>query len=128
MRAAVKRFAKHGLNKTTLDEIARDLRIGKATLYHYFDSKLDLYYQTLNWEESLYIEDVKNIFTAEEKTMKERFVDYLKYKEDLKEKYKLVYDTILLVLSDDSFENEINFVKSLMEKEEELLKSVLLKT
>ncbi len=128
MKAAVKRFAKHGLNKTTLDEIARDLRIGKATLYHYFESKSDLYYQTLDWEESLYIEDVKNIFIDKEKPMKERFVDYLKYKENLKEKYKLIYDIILLVLSDDSFENETQFVKSLIEKEEEILKSVLSKT
>ena len=37
IRAAVKRFARHGHGKTTLDEIARDIRIGKATIYHYFE-------------------------------------------------------------------------------------------
>ena len=34
IKAAAKRFARHGLNKTTLDEVARDIRIGKATIYH----------------------------------------------------------------------------------------------
>ena len=47
LKAAVKRFAKHGLNKTTLDEIARDLRIGKATIYNYFESKEELFYETI---------------------------------------------------------------------------------
>ncbi len=42
IKAAAKRFARHGLNKTTLDEVARDIRIGKATIYHYFTSKDDL--------------------------------------------------------------------------------------
>jgi len=42
IKAAVKRFTKHGLHKTTLDEVARDLRIGKATIYNYFESKEDL--------------------------------------------------------------------------------------
>ncbi len=47
IKAAAKRFARHGLNKTTLDEVARDIRIGKATIYHYFTSKDDLYFATL---------------------------------------------------------------------------------
>jgi len=33
IKAAAKRFARHGLNKTTLDEVARDIRIGKATIF-----------------------------------------------------------------------------------------------
>jgi len=44
IRAAVKRFARHGHGKTTLEEIARDIRIGKATIYHYFESKDELFF------------------------------------------------------------------------------------
>ena len=47
IRTAAKRFEKHGIKKTTLDEIARDLRITKATIYHYFNSKEDLFHSTL---------------------------------------------------------------------------------
>ncbi|MCK7524579.1 MAG: TetR/AcrR family transcriptional regulator [Ignavibacteriales bacterium] len=59
IKAAAKRFARHGLAKTTLDEVARDIRIGKATIYHYFTSKDDLYFATLKWECELFIEQVK---------------------------------------------------------------------
>jgi AcrR family transcriptional regulator len=48
IKAAAKRFDKHGLAKTTLNEIARDLRIGKATLYGYFSSKEELFFSVLN--------------------------------------------------------------------------------
>ena len=61
IRAAAKRFARHGLNKTTLDEVARDIRIGKATIYHYFTSKDDLYFATLKWECENFIDQVKII-------------------------------------------------------------------
>lgn len=36
-------FSKHGLLKTTVGEIAKAARMGKASLYHYFDSKEDIY-------------------------------------------------------------------------------------
>ena len=36
-------FSKYGLIKTTVNEIAKAARIGKATIYHYFNSKEDLY-------------------------------------------------------------------------------------
>ena len=61
IKAAAKRFDKHGINKTTLNEIARDLRIGKATLYGYFNSKEDIFFSVLEWEGSQYLEEVKSI-------------------------------------------------------------------
>ena len=62
IKAAAKRFARHGLNKTTLDEVARDIRIGKATIYHYFQSKDDLFYEALKWEIDIFLISVKNNF------------------------------------------------------------------
>ena len=38
-----KRFARYGLTKVTMDEIAADLGISKAALYYYFPAKEDLY-------------------------------------------------------------------------------------
>ncbi len=62
IKAALKRFVKHGLHKTTLDEIARDMRIGKATLYYYFSSKDELYQKTVLYETAKYITEIKKNF------------------------------------------------------------------
>lgn len=36
-------FDRYGYDKTTLDEVARDLRISKKTIYVFFDGKRDIY-------------------------------------------------------------------------------------
>lgn len=41
--AATRRFAHFGVDKTTMNEIADDLGISKASLYYYFPDKLNLY-------------------------------------------------------------------------------------
>jgi TetR/AcrR family transcriptional regulator len=41
--AAHKRFSHFGVDKTTMNEIADDLSISKASLYYYFPDKLNLY-------------------------------------------------------------------------------------
>lgn len=43
IEAARKRFAHFGVSKTTMNEIAEDLNISKASLYYYFPDKLNLY-------------------------------------------------------------------------------------
>jgi len=43
LEAANKRFAHFGVDKTTMNEIADDLGISKASLYYYFPDKLNLY-------------------------------------------------------------------------------------
>ncbi len=43
IEAASKRFAHFGLNKTTMNEIASDLKFSKALLYYYFPDKINLY-------------------------------------------------------------------------------------
>ena len=125
IQAAVKRFTKHGINKTTLDEIARDLRIGKATIYHYFQSKEELYYATIELRTEEYLEEIKNIFNNGEKTIEDRFVDYFIYKSSLDEKYQLIYELVLMLLKDNNFEPELNALKNLLQKEKELIKEVL---
>jgi TetR/AcrR family transcriptional repressor of mexJK operon len=43
IEAAEKRFLHFGVDKTTMNEIADDLSISKASLYYYFPDKLNLY-------------------------------------------------------------------------------------
>lgn len=125
IKAAVKRFSKHGVSKTTLDEIARDLRIGKATIYHYFESKDDLYIETLNWEISLFINEIKTIFNNEEVLVKERFNNYYLLKKDLSNKYKLLYELIIRNLKEELLEEEIKAYSSLVVKENEVIQLIV---
>ncbi len=125
--AAVKRFTKHGINKTTLDEIARDLRIGKATIYHYFQSKEELFYATIELRTDEYLEEIKNILFNEEKPIEERIIDYFVYKNSLEEKYQLIYELVILLLKDNNFEQELNALKNLLHKEKDLMQNALCK-
>jgi len=125
IRAAVKRFARHGLGKTTLEEIARDIRIGKATIYHYFESKDELFFASLKWETDQFIEDIKAIFNNEELAVGARLLEYIRYKENIDTRYKLLFDLILQLVEDDSFEKEKEIMKNMLIREEEIVKLVL---
>lgn len=125
IKAADKRFAKHGLNKTTLDEIARDLRIGKATLYHYFKSKDDLFYQTIAWEVEQYIQHITSALKNTDQPITVRLLEYISFKENLNQHSKLLYDMLVKVIEGYSLEEENKILNDLFRMEEELLKSVL---
>jgi AcrR family transcriptional regulator len=125
IRAALKRFVKHGLNKTTLDEIARDLRIGKATLYHYFTSKEDLYNQTLRFEITQYFTDLMMIFSDKETDLKAKFNEFIILKENLQDRYKLIYDLLVHTLTSSEFEEEKIIFKELNQKEREFFRQII---
>jgi AcrR family transcriptional regulator len=126
IKAAQKRFVKHGLNKTTLDEIARDLRMGKASLYYYFKSKEDLFYQTIDWETSLMLEEINGIFINTEKDLRSRIKAYLTLKEECSTKYKLVYELLVLFISDRALEHELIYVTNLLNGEVKVLSAALM--
>lgn len=125
LKAAAKRFSRHGLNKTTLEEIARDLRIGKATIYHYFDTKEELFFQTIEWEIDLYIDDLKIFFNNETLSLKEKLLEYFTSKKTIFSKYKLIYEVLFYTMKEEVFEKEVSLVKILFEKETEFLKQYL---
>lgn len=124
IKAADKRFSKHGLQKTTLDEVARDLRIGKATIYHYFDSKEDLYLKTLNWELDNLLEDVTKIFSDTSSEL-EKLNKYFQLKEHTGDNYKLIHNVYLLILKDEAIAEEINLFNRTLQEEENILKNFL---
>ncbi|HEX9250808.1 MAG TPA: TetR/AcrR family transcriptional regulator [Ignavibacteriaceae bacterium] len=127
IKAAAKRFARHGLSKTTLDEVARDIRIGKATIYHYFTSKDDLYFSVLRWECDLLIEQVKNIFENESGTINQKLSDYIGLKDIISENNKLIYEALLAFFYDKALDQETEVIKLLIVKESELIKHFLTK-
>jgi AcrR family transcriptional regulator len=61
INVAQKRFALFGYDKTTMQELANDLKISKGSLYYYFPDKENLYKTIILKEQEVFIEllDVK---------------------------------------------------------------------
>ena len=53
--AARKRFAYYGFSKVTMDEIAADVGLGKASLYYYFPTKEGLFVEVIKDEKSQFL-------------------------------------------------------------------------
>jgi len=47
LEAASSVFKRYGYNKTSIADIAQEARLGKGTIYYYFDSKEDIYVEIL---------------------------------------------------------------------------------
>jgi AcrR family transcriptional regulator len=125
IRAAAKRFGRHGFGKTTLEEIARDVRIGKPTIYHYFTSKNDLFYSSITFQSSQFIEDIKAIFNNQDLPIGARLLEYFAFKESVHQRYRLLYDLMLSLFKDDSLEKEKQILQSLLQKETEVVGLIL---
>ena len=58
LNTAKKMFGRYGLQKTTIDEIARMARVAKATIYNYFGSKDRVYLEVLRREANEIVEKI----------------------------------------------------------------------
>lgn len=63
--AARKRFAYYGFSKVTMDEIAVDAGMGKASLYYYFPTKEKLFIEVVLQEKKQFLEQLKTIITSD---------------------------------------------------------------
>jgi AcrR family transcriptional regulator len=117
IKAAIKRFSKHGIKKTTLDEVARDLRIGKATIYHYFTSKEELYFESLAFETARFIEELNAIFNEAEAAKNIKFTNYFTAKENVPENYKLLYSFLIETINGSLFDNEQKLLTDFLSEE-----------
>lgn len=58
IEASQKRFGLYGLEKTSMREIASDLKLSKASLYYYFPDKESLYKAVVEKEQNEFIADI----------------------------------------------------------------------
>jgi AcrR family transcriptional regulator len=65
LNAAQRRFAVFGLNKVTMDEIASDVGMGKASLYYYFPTKEDLYKGVIHREQEEFLRRLREILVLD---------------------------------------------------------------
>ncbi|MGE5682474.1 MAG: TetR/AcrR family transcriptional regulator [Bacillota bacterium] len=125
IRAAQKRFARHGLNKTTIEEIARDLRIGKASIYNYFASKEEIFQEVLGLEIDKFISEIQEIFYSAETELKDKLLGYLALKENIKDKYILIYNLVIGTFMEFMPETESQLLKSMLKNEEDVINKFL---
>ena len=86
IEAAKERFAHFGFSKVTMEEIASDVDLGKASLYYYFPTKEDLFKAVISLEQNKLKENFEELLqknTAASKKLQE-YVDLrMKFFRDL---------------------------------------------
>lgn len=65
IRAAQKLLQQYGLNKTTMEDVAKAAGKGKSTLYYYFKSKEEIFDAVVKWEMDDFFHGVKNAVEKE---------------------------------------------------------------
>lgn len=58
-------FARFGMKKTTMDEIAESCFMSKATLYYYFENKEDIFKSVINKELEIFKNKIKETLSKE---------------------------------------------------------------
>jgi AcrR family transcriptional regulator len=98
IKAAQELFARFGFVKTTVDEIARAARMGKATLYHYFKSKEDVFKEVIEKESRILNKKVKEAIDKEEtpqKKLRAFVLTRMMYLNELANIYSVLKDEFL---------------------------------
>lgn len=121
--AAHKRFAYYGYSKTTMDEIARDLGMGKASLYYYFPTKESLFRAVIVAEQDEFTTHATTLIagagTATEKihAYVERRLDYFQRTMNLSKFSMQTYSEIRPVfdeIMEDFARRELQFLTHLL--------------
>ena len=76
IEAARNRFAHYGFSKVTMEEVALDVGMGKASLYYYFPNKEDLFKSVIQKEQDLFVEEIKNLI-RQNLTATKKLEDYV---------------------------------------------------
>lgn len=90
LEAALKRFKRFGLAKTTMDEIAKDLEISKGSLYYYFPDKDRIYIAVVERIVAQCFADVSG-FLKEAASMQAVTERYLSVKERILLEYHFLF-------------------------------------
>jgi TetR/AcrR family transcriptional regulator len=77
IEAAKKRFAHFGFTKVTMEEIASDVELGKASLYYYFPTKEELFKAVISLEQNELIKDIE-LLLQEKKPASQKLQEYVK--------------------------------------------------
>lgn len=65
LEAARKRFAHFGYSKVTMDEIAGDVEMGKASLYYYYPTKENLFEAVIEGEQKEFVLEIEKMLARD---------------------------------------------------------------
>lgn len=104
-------FKEKGINKTTMDDIAKDAEYSKATIYVYFKNKEDIINRIVLKSMELLYEHIKNAVSEEQDIFQKYYSicnEFVWYKNE----YPLYYETILNEINIDIDNSEFPLVLS----------------
>jgi AcrR family transcriptional regulator len=90
LQAAERVFQKWGLNKTTMEDIAREAGKGKSTLYYYYQSKEEIFHEVVTRQLDFLMAKAKEA-TLETVSAKEKIKKYIVALMNEIKKYAIVY-------------------------------------
>lgn len=125
LEAAQKRFARYGLLKTSMNDIALAIGMSKASLYYYFPDKEALFSEVVRREQAQFINEIEKVI-REKESAEDILTCYvqkrLTFFENLLNLSKLSSENLRSVkpifssLSEKLREEEIRLIKSILKK------------
>ncbi|MHB8259658.1 MAG: TetR/AcrR family transcriptional regulator [Bacteroidia bacterium] len=85
LTAAQKRFGHYGLSKTTMNDIADDIRMSKASLYYYFKDKESIFNAVAQKEQAHFVQEMQKIMDVTNQA-EWMLLEYVKRRIDLLKK------------------------------------------
>ncbi|HEC92927.1 MAG TPA: TetR/AcrR family transcriptional regulator [Candidatus Atribacteria bacterium] len=123
--AAQELFGRFGFIKTTVDDIAKAARMGKATIYHYFKGKEYIYKEVVEKESNILNEKINEAIKKEispQKKLKAFVLTRMQYLNELTNLYSALKDEFLKgydfieKIREMDFNREIEIVKEILKE------------
>ena len=86
-------FTRFGIKKSTMDEIAKKIRMGKSTLYHYFKSKEDIFLAVVKRESDTLKKNLQQVLEKKD-SPKDKFRNYVKTRMKYLKELSVYYATL----------------------------------
>ncbi|MCK4396905.1 TetR/AcrR family transcriptional regulator [candidate division WOR-3 bacterium] len=123
LQIARKLFARYGLKKTSVDDIAAEAKIGKATIYYYFKSKQEIFKAVVDREWAILKNAVKDAISREEspqRKLRAFILTRISRMHELVNLYRVTKDIVTELLPDlekireSHFMEEMNIIKEIL--------------
>ncbi len=121
--AAQKRFAQYGYSKVTMDEIAADIEMGKASLYYYYPTKEKLFQVVMESEQGEFIKEIDHLL-AKDIPASQKLTGYVEIRHKYFEKF-INLGTLHFHSAMDSQSLYQDFFKKFTEMELSLIEKII---
>ena len=123
LQIARKLFARYGLKKTSVDDIATEARIGKATIYYYFKSKQEIFKDVVDSELTILKDAIREAISRENSPqgkLRAFILTRISRTHELVNLYRVTKDIVTELLPDlekireSHFREELNIIKEIL--------------